>query len=103
MSPEQLPHLETFVKAAELSSFTAAAQALALTQAAISQRVQALEKVLGEPLFRRQGGRILLTEAGRQLYPYAQRILALHQEARQLVTGRKVPVAGDLTLAASTI
>src|SRR5262249_34273676 len=52
--------------------------------------------------FRRQGGRILLTEAGRQLYPYAQRILALHQEARQLVTGRKAPVAGDPTLAANT-
>jgi hypothetical protein len=52
----QLPYLETFSKAAELSSFTGAAKALSLTQASISQRVQALEKTLGAALFRRQGG-----------------------------------------------
>jgi DNA-binding transcriptional LysR family regulator len=42
MSVEQLPHLETFLQAAELGSFTAAARALKLTQAAVSQRIQAL-------------------------------------------------------------
>ena len=101
--PEQLPHLETFARAAELSSFTAAAKALGLTQAAISQRVQALEQVLDVPLFRRQGGRVLLTEAGRRLYEYAQRILALHREALCEIAGRDAPVNGELTLAASSI
>src|SRR5262245_45847909 len=91
MSTEQLPHLETFVTAAELSSFTAAAKSLALTQAAVSQRIQALEKALGVSLFQRQGGRVLLTDAGRRLHDYAQRILVLHHEARQAVTGRKAP------------
>lgn len=100
---DQLPFLDTFARAAELSSFTAVAQALGLTQAAVSQRIQALEQSLGRSLFHRQGGRILLTEAGRQLYPFAQRILLLHQEAREQVTGQKVPVAGDLHLAASSI
>jgi DNA-binding transcriptional LysR family regulator len=38
-----LPYLETFAKAAELSCFTAAARALGLTQAAVSQRVHALD------------------------------------------------------------
>lgn len=103
MTVEQLPHLETFAKAAELSSFTAAAGALGLTQAAVSQRIQALEQVLGVSLFRRRGGRVLLTDAGRGLYPFAQRILALHQEARAEVTGQKLPVAGELSLAASSI
>ncbi|HXG13188.1 MAG TPA: selenium metabolism-associated LysR family transcriptional regulator [Gemmataceae bacterium] len=103
MDSEQLPHLETFARAAELGSFTAAAQALGLTQAAVSQRIHALEQVLGVPLFHRQGGRILLTEAGQRLHPYAQRILALHQQARAEVTGRKAPVTGELTLAASSI
>src|SRR5262245_35182829 len=105
LEPEnaQLPHLETFAKAAELSCFTAAARALRLTQAAVSQRVQALEQALGVPLFRRQGGRVLLTEVGQRLYPYAERILLLHEEARQAVTGKKAPVAGDLSLAASSI
>jgi DNA-binding transcriptional LysR family regulator len=99
----QLPHLETFSKAAELSSFTGAAKLLCLTQASISQRVQALEKVLGTPLFKRQGGRVLLTEAGQKLYDYAQRILDLHRQARQEITGLEPPVVGDLSLAASSI
>jgi DNA-binding transcriptional LysR family regulator len=99
----QLPYLETFSKAAELSSFTAAAKALRLSQAAVSQRVQAIEKTLDTPLFNRQGGRVLLTEAGQKLYDYAQRILELHREARREVTGHDSPISGKLSLAASSI
>jgi DNA-binding transcriptional LysR family regulator len=103
MTTSQLPHLETFLKAAELNSFTAAARALGLTQAAVSQRVQSLEKTLGLPLFDRQGGHAVLTASGQCLYPYAQRILAMHQEARHKVTGEKIPLTGELMLAASSI
>ena len=103
MSAEQLPHLETFVKAAELSSFTAAARVLGLTQAAVSQRIHALEHVLKGHLFHRQGGHVLLTDAGHRLYSYAQRILLLHREAIQDITGRVVPASGELTLAASSV
>lgn len=103
VSDVQLPHLETFAQAAELSSFTAAAKALRLTQAAVSQRVQALEQVVGKSLFQRRGGRVLLTDAGRKLYGYAQRILELHQEARRQIAGREAPVTGELLIAASTI
>jgi len=99
----QLPHLETFALAAELCNLTAAAQALGLSQAAVSQRIQALEKSLGKPVFHRRGGRVLLTDAGRQLYDYAQRISALHREARQALAGQAAPLAGDLLLAASSI
>src|SRR5205807_3806264 len=98
-----LPYLDTFSKAAELSSFTAAARALRLSQAAVSQRVQALEVTLGTPLFKRQGGRVLLSDAGQKLYDYAQRILDLHREARREATGHETPVAGELLLAASSI
>jgi DNA-binding transcriptional LysR family regulator len=99
----QMPYLETFSKAAELSNFTAAAKVLRLTQASVSQRVQALEKMLGTPLFKRQGGRVLLTEAGRKLYNYAQRILDLHRQARREITGHDTPIGGELALAASSI
>ena len=99
----QLPHLKTFSKAAELGSFTGAAKALRLTQASVSQRIQALEKSLNTPLFKRQGGRVLLTEAGQKLYGYAQRILDLHWEARREITGHDAPLGGDLSLAASSI
>ncbi len=99
----QLPHLETFSKAAELSSFTAAAKALGLTQAAVSQRIQALEKALGKSLFDRRGGRVLVTEAGRKLYAHAQRIIDLHREARRELTGHEPPVGGELAIAASSV
>ena len=100
---EQLPYLETFSKAAELSNFTAAGKALGMTQAAVSQRIHALEQALGVALFRRRGGRVLLTEAGQKLYDYAQRILDLHREARREVSGHETPVGGELLLAASSI
>jgi DNA-binding transcriptional LysR family regulator len=99
----QLPYLETFSKAAELSSFTGAAKALHLTQAAVSQRVQALEKILNKSLFKRQGGRVLLTDAGQKLYDFAQQILDLHRQARLELAGHENPPNGELVLAASSI
>jgi DNA-binding transcriptional LysR family regulator len=103
VNAKQLPHLQTFATAAELGSFSAAARALGLTQAAISQRLQTLEKALEAPLFHRKGGRVVLTEAGHRLFPFAQRILALHQEAREAITGLRAPVVGNLVLAASSV
>lgn len=99
----QLPYLETFSQAAELSSFTGAAKALRLTQAAVSQRIQALEKTLDKSLFKRQGGRVLLTDAGQRLYDIVQRILDLHRLARLEVAGHETPLAGELLLGASSI
>ena len=99
----ELPYLDTFIQAAELSSFTKAGQALHLSQAAVSQRIGALEKSLGVSLFRRQAGRVVLTDAGRKLHSYAERILILHGKARQEITGFKAPVGGELVLAASSI
>lgn len=98
-----LPYLETFSKAAELGNFTAAAKELGLTQAAVSQRIHALEKILKKPLFQRQHGRGLLTEAGKLLYSYAQRILELHAEARRDILGQDAARGGELLIAASSI
>lgn len=98
-----LPQLNTFSKAAELGSFTGAAKALGLTQAAVSQRIQVIEKALDKSLFDRRGGRVVLTEAGRTLYAYAQRIDDLHREARKDITGHEPPLTGELEIAASSV
>jgi DNA-binding transcriptional LysR family regulator len=98
-----IPHLETFVEAAERGSFTAAARHLGLTQAAVSQRIQKLETALDTPLFRRAGGRVALTDAGRRLHEYASRIDELTAEAWAAVTGRAAEPAGELVLAASSV
>lgn len=54
-------------------------------------------------LFRRTGGRVELTAAGRRLHEYARRVLDLHRDARREVTGLEPPVAGELVIAASSI
>lgn len=102
-SPSELPHLATFVKAAEQGSFTAAGAALGITQAAVSQRIGALENDLRVSLFNRRAGRISLTEAGERLYAFARRILVLHEEAREVLTGIHPCIAGDLPIAASSV
>jgi DNA-binding transcriptional LysR family regulator len=99
----ELPHLSTFVRAAEHGSFTAAACALGITQAAVSQRIAALEGELRTALFDRRAGKIALTEAGERLYRYASRILALHEQARGDLGGFHPSVSGDLPIASSSV
>src|SRR6516162_2007445 len=87
--PRELPHLATFARAAERGSFTDAAVDLGVTQAAVSQRIAALEKELKVSLFNRRAGRITLTEAGERLYELTRRILGLHEEARESLGGSR--------------
>ncbi|WP_459614161.1 LysR family transcriptional regulator [Bordetella sp. 2513F-2] len=79
--------LETFVWAARLRSFKAAAGKLNLTQAAISGRIAALEADLGQQLFERASRDTRLTPAGRTLLDYAQRMLETDQSMRQALKG----------------
>lgn len=61
---ETLANLESFVRSAELRSFSAAARRLGLTPAAVSRNVARLEANLGVRLFQRSTRRLTLTEAG---------------------------------------
>ncbi len=99
----ELPHLPTFVRAAEQGGFTAAAAGLGITQAAVSQRIAALEEEMRVSLFDRRAGRIALTEAGERLYGFARRILDLHEEARGDLGGVHPSLCGDLPIAASSV
>jgi|GEM_PF-3001850 len=66
-----LAQLRAFVAAADLGSFTKAAQQLRITQPAISILIRRLEVDLEVSLINRSGGEFLLTEAGRRLLPHA--------------------------------
>lgn len=88
--------LRGFVTVAERGGFTAAGQALGLTQSAISLKVKRLEDLLGRPVFLRGARRVALTSEGETLLTYARRMLALNEEAvRRFVSP---PVAGRLRL-----
>jgi DNA-binding transcriptional LysR family regulator len=99
----ELPYLATLVEAAERGSFTAAAAAAGITQAAVSQRIATLEGELRVSLFDRRAGKISLTEAGERLYKLARQILDLHEEARKDLGGFHPSVSGDLPIAASSV
>jgi len=62
-----LSAVRVFEAAARHENFTAAAAELSVTQAAVSYQISLLEKRLGVLLFHRQGKRVLLSDAGRQL------------------------------------
>lgn len=73
--------LAAFVAVVDTGSFTAAAQRLAKTQAAVSIAITRFEERLGRRLFERLPRGVKLTEAGETLVGYARRILALEDEA----------------------
>jgi DNA-binding transcriptional LysR family regulator len=81
----QLPDLAAFLAVASDRSFSAAARRLHRTQPAISQAVRRIEDELGERLFDRSSRDGTLTEAGRLLQDYAQRLLGLAHEAETAV------------------
>ena len=81
----QLPDLAAFLAVASDRSFSAAARRLHRTQPAISQAVRRIEDELGERLFDRSSRDGTLTEAGRLLQDYAQRLLGLANEAETAV------------------
>jgi DNA-binding transcriptional LysR family regulator len=83
-----------------LGSFRAAAARLNLSQPTISMRVRELERHLGATLFDRSGYRAQLTEAGRELVRYAERILSLAEEMEQHST-RAPQVTGPIRLGAA--
>lgn len=63
--------VKSFVAAAKYQNFTRAAEALCVTQAAISRQIRELESSLGVELFRRSGRTVELTEAGSMFYDAA--------------------------------
>ena len=67
----------------ETGGFTSAAETLHLTQSAVSWKLKRLEEKIGWPLIRREGRAVALTEHGRELIEYADRILSAHDEAVQ--------------------
>lgn len=79
--------LRTLVTGCDGGSFANAATRLARSPSAISSQLQKLEAQVGRDLFRREGRRLALTEAGELLLGYARRMLELNDEALDAVRG----------------
>ncbi len=96
-----LAQLEAFVEIARRGSVSRAADALFVTQPAVSARIKGLERDLGIALFVRTGRGVRLSDAGRAFLPYAQRALGAVAEGRQLLAGVSRGGAGQLALGAA--
>ncbi|SFI38132.1 DNA-binding transcriptional regulator, LysR family [Pseudomonas guineae] len=77
--------LRSFVAVADCGNFTRAAERLHLTQSTVSQQIRRLEDSLGYRLLDRSARQIQMTTEGEQLCSYARRILALHDEAEDVL------------------
>lgn len=93
--------LHIFYTVAERGSFSAAAQALHMTQPAVTMQIQSLEDYFGSKLLVRSTKRIELTEAGQTLFPFARRSLELMRETETAMSRFTSMLEGRLQLGAS--
>ncbi len=94
--------LQVFHAVAKHLSFTKAADALFMTQPAVTFQIRQLEEHFNTRLFDRVQGKITLTPAGQMALEYAERILALSAELDTRMKERSGQVAGPLLIGAST-
>ena len=94
--------LQVFHAVAKHLSFTKAAEALFMTQPAVTFQIKQLEEHFNTRLFERGHGKIALTPAGLLVLDYAERILALSAELDTRVKEMTGEVGGPLLVGAST-
>ncbi len=93
----EIRNLKTFLTVARLLNFRKSAETLNYAQSTISARIKILEEELGNPLFHRKRKTVTLTDAGKKLVQYAQKIIAIDNEAISTVSEKKTP-QGSLSI-----
>lgn len=96
-----LGQLEVFLAVTREGNFSRAAEKLYRTQSAVSQSIHKLEEDVGEPLFDRSSRDGLLTDAGRVLQEYAERLLNLRDDATGALSELRELQRGKLAIAAN--
>ena len=95
-----LDQLMAFERIVREGSFSRAARSLDIAQPTISARIQALEEVVGGPLFLRGGRKITLTERGQSFLPYAQHAMSILAEGVETARLTESGQRGRVTVAA---
>ncbi len=96
-----LAQLEVFLTVAREGRFSRAAEKLHRTQSAVSQTIRKLEQEVGEPLLDRSSRDGLLTDAGRVLREYAERLVNLRSDAQEALVELRHLHQGKLAIAAN--
>jgi len=93
-----LNHLRIFYYAARERNLTKAAEALFVTQPAVTMQIKALEQYLEVPLFRKRGKFLELTDEGSVLYKYAEKIFGIVDEMEHALKGFASLTHGSLII-----
>ena len=94
--------LQVFHTVARMLSFTKAAETLHMTQPAVTFQVRQLEEQFNTRLFDRTHNRISLTEAGKVVFQYADKIFDLYGQMENAIREMTGDISGALTIGAST-
>lgn len=94
----ELYQIRAFVSVARLGNVTKAADALHVTQPAVTAQIKGLEQDLGVALFVRAGGRLSLTRAGERLLPCAEALLQSSAEMQATAQRLKGELSGSIEL-----
>ncbi len=94
--------LKIFHTVARLLNFTKAGEQLHMTQPAVTFQIRQLEDQFNTRLFDRTHNKVSLTEAGKKVYMYADRILKLYDDMSHSITEMTGDVSGGVSLGAST-
>lgn len=94
--------LKVFHTVARLLSFTKAAEAMHMTQPAVTFQVRQLEEYFNTRLFDRTHNKVSLTSAGEKVSEFAERIFDLYTEMENSVRDLTGEISGVLTIGAST-
>jgi DNA-binding transcriptional LysR family regulator len=96
----EIRQLEIFRALAEELHFTRAAERVRCAQSNVTTRIRALENELGTPLFNRLAKRVTLTDCGRRILPYVEKVLSTIEEVRKVARPDSAP-AGALLIGSS--
>lgn len=94
----EIRQLRYFLKVAETLNFSEASRKLYITQSTLSQQVSHLEKEIGLPLFDRNSHEVSLTEAGKELLPFAQRTVNDAESCIDHMNDLKQMLTGELNI-----
>lgn len=98
----ELSTLRVFLIAAEEKNFSNAAKRLHMSQSAVSQNIQSMEKAYGVELFIRRGRSVELSEAGQSILPMAREVLRAARMLEDGFQGINNQVGGELLIGCST-
>lgn len=93
--------LQVFISVVEHQNFTRAAEALHMTQPAVSNYIQTLERTMGTKLLDRSNKYVQLNKAGEVVYHYAKEILSLYTRMHNLIDDLNHTASGSLTIGSS--